>query len=390
MFLSGCGDVNHPPLPYVIDSSDGDVVINDDGRTHPAKVSRKRTCIGLPSKLFQTENIDNLMAVNEHLKSAAIENSHTIPPNAFATSITETERIVSVDTSSLIQEAVILKESDREEVESPLSTKTPLPNQQISDRLLALFSDINERDDVFLYTGQSLRGEDDNTLLFAMSECENTTIPSIGPQDGLDLMEIILDLLLSSDESLTDSDHDRFSSSFSDTSSTGSSVPGDMRESDRIKNLSLHSVPNFASFSQPPGPYINKGFDATDAVQLDDTITQAVLNTVRIPNERHATLTQPVAHLHESVIDQPLGGTIDDKDGDEDFDYQSDDELELRDGDSEDSWLSHIEIEEDVRVRMHRSFRDSLINQDQITTIIPFVRDSAEVTPRPDKSSSPR
>ena len=342
----GCGDVNHPPQPYVIGPCDGDVVINDDGRTHLAKVSKRRACVGLPSKLSQMEKIEDIMAVNEYLTSASVKNSYTIPPDAFAALFNKNKSIVSINTLTSVHEADI--ETDK-------------------------------ADDLPSCAEEPLSDENDDTSFSAVSDDERLTPPPVHPQDVFDFIkDATLDPLLSSDESSTDSDHYESSFSMLDTNSTGSSVSGGMGESYWPENLFSDSVPNIASFSQPSRAKINKGICTADAMQLDNTITQAEFNCVRILNEHLAMLPQPVPYVQQSIIDQPFSGTQDVEDEDRDFDYQSDDELEIRDSDSEDSWSSNLEADADVKMHMHESLYDSLISPAEV---------SIEATSQSDKNS---
>ncbi|MCJ1283359.1 hypothetical protein MMC26_002687 [Xylographa opegraphella] len=174
----------------------------------------------------------------------------------------------------------------------------------------------------------------------------------------------------SSSGSLTDSDLEGFSSSLCSTESTGSDASNGTNESDGSKFLTPDSVPNSFNSFKPPRKYINgQGFDINDLLETDDTVTESVFDAGQGSTERFVRPCQPVSHMSHFVLNGLLVAMHHKfKDEDKYFNYHSDDELKVRNGDIE-------------------NFYDSLIDSDPVTTTPQATKVSTYAAPQFGRSS---
>ncbi|MCJ1396781.1 hypothetical protein MMC18_009673 [Xylographa bjoerkii] len=619
--FAGCEDVNHPPSPYVVDPTDGDIVVNDDGRPHPGQVSKKKKCVGLGSTLCLVMDISDGQAEDDTPLSACIEDCYTVPPEASAALLIGTSVEASVNMPTSVLETVIKEEMQYQNRALSVSEEAELTTTQMSDRLLALFSELEEAVDIVLCEVEPLSDEDDDislsTILEQTEEGPRNADTIFAPIDPQDILAFVRDLdseplmptttqtlvirskdafadrapdsvkpehtllqqssaivftgpgrlrpsitqtmvfdaviqqesevvsklqpnylyaspevvwitgfsrdntlhrelavkpfvLLelhqatqddsklslcftaekkvlgtstifysedepsdifgatssaidghtpkvvnerslpieeqviftsktdvenaiivmeayvitnnekqaiapnaesqlsgwveedwtssepyidgeydkSSNGSLTDSDHDRSCSSFSDTPSTGSRFSSGTKDRVDSNYFSSDQAPSRVLLSGLSRSHITRqGIGAGESLEADNTVTQAVFNTVRNQDERMAMLPVPVPYLRQSVRNRPLVG-MNPYDEDRDFDYQSDDELEARESGVEDSWSSDSEAGSDDEVHLHESYRDNFINHDPITTIFSPMKISVEPPACSEESSS--
>ncbi|MCJ1283358.1 hypothetical protein MMC26_002686 [Xylographa opegraphella] len=145
--FAGCEDINCPPIPYIIDLSDGDIVVNDDGRVHLGQKSQR----------------GNVMNAEDHTPlSTYPENFYTVPSDALDALFMETTPEVSINMPALILETISRDKLEYQATSSPIPKETAFTTQQMSDRLFALFSEFDEADDMASSEAEPLSAEDEN------------------------------------------------------------------------------------------------------------------------------------------------------------------------------------------------------------------------------------
>ncbi|MCJ1396657.1 hypothetical protein MMC18_009549 [Xylographa bjoerkii] len=158
---------------------------------------------------------------------------------------------------------------------------------------------------------------------------------------------------------------------------------GSWTDSERKSSSSLSDIASADSSPESSRPPTSQGIGTDDTLRTDDTVTQAVFDAVRILIKRMVMLPEAVPKLRHPPTDRVLIGphpVSDEKD--EDYDYQSDEEVESRGTDFEGPWSSDCEGESDGELHQHDWFCNSFINHEPITTIFSPAKISVEAPTR--------
>ncbi|MCJ1401771.1 hypothetical protein MMC11_004988 [Xylographa trunciseda] len=481
-------------------------VVNDDGRLHSPKPSRKRLPVGKRSNLSMEYSksddpdtrieeiisqeipllcplpfrprLNSLMvqpdyaieslaetSVDFAARSAHIEDSYTIPPDAWADLFTGNRAKVCFKKPD--QRLITATEEQfRCNNESlPTLDQTVLDRKEMADQLLRRFSEVFEADDLISSESEptSDAGEESlpSTILDHVegrSECEETsfshvvndntasivvkTVPVVGPLERTGWMvqqpftaiftvsglirpssprisalqyvtekepefieepapqtQVLHKLLHMSDEErpiahdtqvqLLQRAEDSLLSDYScfeweDEESSSDSLT----DSEHKSSSSQSDIASDISSPKSSRPTTGQGISAKNVLKIDNTVTQAVFEAVLILNKNMAMSSEAAPEVRQSTIGRALPGPdpVSDEQ-DEDYDYRSEGEVEIQDVDFEDSWSSGSEAESDEEGQRHKSFGDSFINHDAITTIFSPTKIFVEPPIQPEKSS---
>ncbi|MCJ1378489.1 hypothetical protein MMC17_001588 [Xylographa soralifera] len=206
-----CPDVNELPQLPLYDIAEEVAVVNDDGRFHPPKPSRKRPVVAGRSKLFMmysksdhpgpsTEaiilqetpllcpvplrlrrkslalqpiySIDTETSTSNDFvtQPTPIEDSYTVLPDAWADLYTMTRPEVCLNNRALMLETIIEEQFQCENESLPTSSQTGLTKKEIFERFLKIFSEFDDYDDFFLCEAETMSDKDEKTSLSAMPD----------------------------------------------------------------------------------------------------------------------------------------------------------------------------------------------------------------------------